>query len=172
MLRDEPLDVVGDLQHLVAGFGLKEERDDGEVSHGLEDSSQRGADHPRQVDVGGGDEVEFVAELTAVENAGAHEEAVDDEPEVGETAGKELCEGKDLGFLGWSEFDEEMVFAFAWAMDDQRCLEAVLYDVQGLFERGVGGGGPGLLALAVFDGAAGERLGFHENVEHAQFPFG
>jgi hypothetical protein len=83
MLRDEPLNMVGDFEHLIAGLGLQGQRDDGEISHGLQDSSQGGADRARQVDVGGGDEVQLVAELTAVENAGIDEEAVEDEPEVG-----------------------------------------------------------------------------------------
>jgi hypothetical protein len=81
-------------------------------------------------------------------------------------------EREQLRFLGWGEFDEEMVFALRRMVDDERCLQAFLQDVQGLVERGVGGGGPGLLALAVFDGAAGDGLGFHQDVEHAQFPFG
>jgi hypothetical protein len=137
-----------------------------------EDSSQSGADGPRQVDIGSGDEVQFVAELTAVEYAGAYEEAIDDEPEVWEAAGKELGQGQDLRFLRRGELDEEMVFAFARAMNDGIGLQAFLQDLEGFIECGVGGGGPGLFTLAVLDDAAGQGLGFHQDVEHAEFPFG
>jgi hypothetical protein len=124
------------------------------------------------VDVGRGDEVEFVPELSAVEYAGFHEEAVEDEPEVRQAGGEEEGECEEVGGLGWRVMGNEMIVAGGWAVDFEVEVEEVAGGREGLGQGVVGVGGPGLIAGAVFDGAFRVGLGFHEGVEGAQFPFG
>jgi hypothetical protein len=124
------------------------------------------------VDVRRGDEVEFVTELSAVEHAGLDEEAVEDEPEVGEARGEQDGEGEEVGRLRGGVVGDDVVVAGGGAVEVNFQVEKLAGGGEGLGEGVVGASGPGLVATAVFDRGLCVGLGFHQGVEGAQFPFG